>query len=186
MVNNVVMQDMRKSMAFVDKARPIIAGLLNGGYILPVEGDDNEVCKMLDMTCGTDYFQVYKNTGLVYGIASRFQYGKNWASFTVRKARQSGAVTEYEKRKKAIERGGIYPYLTMQAYIDEVSVEVNGLAIVKTTDLMRFVDDGLAYEQHTRQDQIGQAAFYVAYWDKMQRAGYKVLVYDSKQNKQTA
>lgn len=186
MDNNIVMQDMRKSMEFVDKARPIIAGLMNGGYILPVEGDDNEVCRMLDMTCGTDYFQVYQKSGLVYGIASRFQYGKNWASFTVRKARQSGAATEYEKRKKAIERGGIYPYLTMQAYIDENSGEVNGLATVKTTDLMRFVDDGLACEQHTRQDKIGQAAFYVAFWDKMQRAGYKVLIYESEKNKQTA
>ena len=186
MGNEVVMHDMRKSMAFVDKARPIIAGLLNGGYILSVEGDDNKVCKMLDMTCGTDYFQVYENSGLVFGIASRFQYGKNWASFTVRKARQSGAVTEYEKRKKAIERGGIYPFLTMQAYIDENSGEVNGLAITKTTDLMRFVDAGMAYEQHTRQDKIGQAAFYVAYWDKMQSAGYTVLIYDSKQSRKTA
>ena len=180
MYHEAVMKDMRKSMLFVDSARPIIAQLLNGGRIMPVEGDDNEVCRMLDTTCGTDYFQVYDKSGIVYGIASRFQYGKNWASFTVRKARQSGAMTEYEKRKRAIERGGIYPYLTMQAYIDEKTNRVNALAITKTKDLMRFVDSGLAYEQHTKQDKVGQAAFYVAYWEKMKQAGYNVMIYDAK------
>ena len=180
MQNEAWRDDMRKSMAFVDNARPIIAQLLNGGRIMQVEGDDNEICRMLDTTCGTDYFQVYEKSGLVYGIASRFQYGKNWASFTVRKARQSGAMTEYEKRRRAIERGGIYPFLTMQAYIDEKTGCVNALGIAKTTDLMEFVDFGLAQEQHTRHDKIGQAAFYVAYWDKMKQAGYNVMVYDTE------
>ena len=102
------MQDMRKSMAFVDKAKPIIAKLLKGGEIMQVEGDDNEVCKMLDMTCGTDYFQVYNSLGLAWGVASRVQSinigGRPFNTFTVRKARESGVETEYEKRKRAIEK----------------------------------------------------------------------------------
>ena len=182
------MQDMRKSMAFVDVARPIIRGLLNGGETLAVEGDDNEVCRMLDMTCGTDYFHVWDSKGLVWGVASRIQdYNPDadrngrgpFNSFTVRKARASGVKTEYEKRKYAIEHHGVYPYLTMQAYINTKSGEVESLALVRTEDLMDFVDKGLASERHTGAAQTGQAAFFVAYWDEMIQAGYKVLKYSA-------
>ena len=92
-----VMIDMRQSMNRVERARPIIAELLNGGEIIPVEGDDNEVCKLLDMTCGTDYLQAYKDKGLVWGVASRIQIVRNgmkpYNTFTVRKARESGVST---------------------------------------------------------------------------------------------
>lgn len=120
---HAVMSDMRRSMNRVERARPIIANLLNGGEIIPVEGDDNEVCKLLDMTCGTDYLQAYKDKGLVWGVASRIQTVKRgfkpYNTFTVRKARETGATTEYEKRAYAIKHGGVYPFLTMQAYVDE-------------------------------------------------------------------
>lgn len=169
----VILQDMRTSMACVDMARPVISKLLRGGRILPVEGSDDEVCKMLDVTCGTDYFQVYDKSGLVYGVASRVQYTKNYRSFTIRKARQSGVETEFEKRKRAVERGGIYPVLTMQMYTD--GQKIHGLAIVKTVDLIAFVDRGCAVERKTGTDKVGQASFYVCYWDDMRKAGYNVL-----------
>lgn len=173
-----VMSDMRTSMDYLAKAAPIIKQLLNGGDILPVEGSDDEVCKMLDLTCGIDYFHVYKS-GLTWGIASRMQYEceKGWNTFTVRMKRESGAQTEYEKRKTAIEHGGEYPYLTMQGYFDKSS-ELISLAIAKTIDVMRCVDEDVGYYQHTKQDKIGQAAFYVIPWDRMKRAGYNVLIYN--------
>lgn len=178
-----VMQDMRQSMEFVRIAQPILKKILNGGEIMAVESQDNEICEMLDRTCGTDYFHVYKNLGLVWGVASRIQkYNPDrkerpFNSFTVRKARDSGAATEYEKRKTAIERGGVYPFLTMQAYINVKTNEIETLAIVKTQDLMDFVDKGLAVERHTGAEQYGQAAFFVVYWDSMKKAGYKVIEY---------
>lgn len=170
-------------MGFVKLAQPIMKRILKGGEIMAVEGQDNEICEMLDRTCGTDYFHVYENSGLVWGVASRIQEydpEKNkrpFNSFTVRKARDSGTKTEYEKRKTAIEHGGVYPFLTMQAYINVKTNEIETLAIVKTTDLMDFVDKGLAYERHTGAEQYGQAAFFVAYWDSMKKAGYKVIEY---------
>ena len=169
-----VMQDMRKSMAWLEKAKPIIADLLRGGKTIPVEGDDNEVCRILDMTCGTDYIHVYADSGLVVGVASRIQdMGRNWRTFTVRKERESGSATEWEKRKTAIKRGGIYPLLTMQGYV--VGGQISGLAIVKTVDLMLYVDEGHAITRHTGADQNGQASFFVCPWDDMRGHGIKVL-----------
>jgi hypothetical protein len=175
-----VMIDMRQSMNRVERARPIIAELLNGGEIIPGEGDDNEVCKLLDMTCGTDYLQAYKDKGLVWGVASRIQIVrkgmKPYNTFTVRKARESGVSTEYEKRAYAIEHGGVYPFLTMQAYVDE-NENFLSVGIAKTTDVMEFVEKGYARQNHTGKHQIGQAAFYVCRWDEMASKGYKVLIW---------
>lgn len=180
------LDDMHKAMLYVDKARPVISKLLNGGELLAVEGTDDHVCLMLDTTCGTDYFQVYKQRGLVWGIASRMQeidtgrFAKPFNTFTVRKARASGAVTEYEKRRLAIQNGGVYPYLTMQGYVDKNSGELMSLGIAKTTDVMDFVDKGLAAVKHTGQEQIGQAQFYVVGWDKFRDAGYTIKTYVNK------
>lgn len=171
-------------MAYVESAKPVISELLHGGELLAVEGSDDAVCKMLDLTCGTDYFQVYGDKGLVWGIASRMQeidterFPKPFNTFTVRKARASGAKTEYEKRQDAIKCGGVFPYLTMQGYVDKQTKGLMSLGIAKTTDLMEFVERGYASERHTGRDQIGQATFYVAAWDKMRQTGYKVLVFD--------
>lgn len=177
---HAVISDMRRSMNRVERARPIIANLLNGGEIIPVEGDDNEVCKLLDMTCGTDYLQAYKDKGLVWGVASRIQTVKRgfkpYNTFTVRKARETGATTEYEKRAYAIKHGGVYPFLTMQAYVDE-NDDFLSVGIARTTDIMEFVEKGYARQNHTGKHQIGQAAFYVCRWDEMVSKGYKVLIW---------
>lgn len=178
--SQVVMSDMRTSINRVEKAAPIIRQLMNGGEIKTVEGDDNEICKLLDVTCGTDYLQVYKEFGLVQGVASRVQVIKDgfrpFNTFTVRKARDSGAVTEYEKRQYAIRHGGIYPYLTMQMYVGE-DESVLSVGIAKTTDIMDFVEKGYAKENHTGREQIGQAVFFVCKWSDMKDRGYKVLVW---------
>ena len=179
---HAVMSDMRQSMNRVERARPIIAELLNGGEIIPVEGDDNEVCKLLDMTCGTDYLQAYKDKGLVWGVASRIQIVRSgmeqYNTFTVRKARESGASTEYEKRAYAIKHGGVYPFLTMQAYVDE-NENFLSVGIAKTTDVMEFVEKGYAQTNHTGSNQIGQASFFVCRWNEMQNRGYKVQIWQA-------
>lgn len=185
---SVVMEDMTTSMKHVTKAKPIIEKLMNGGELLAVEGNDNGVCRVLDVTCGTDYIHVYREYGIVYGVASRFQNfdpdraRRPYNTFTVRKARESGARTEYEKRKTAIERGGMYPFLTMQAYVNTKDKEVESLAICKTTDLMEYVDGGYADENWTRYDKVGQAAFYIVDWVDFGKR-YKLLYYERPDNK---
>lgn len=159
------------SMRYVQLATPIISKLL-GGRTVTVEGDENAVCKTLDMACGIDYLQVHDN-GLIVGIASRFQDYPNMRTFTVRSERESGARTELSKRKEAIKYGFLYPALTMQGYVQKG--EIVGLGITNTRQLLWFVEQGFAKPQHTGEDQKGQAAFLVCRWDDMRKHGIKVL-----------
>ena len=163
----VVAYDMRWSSGVVEKAEPIIASLLNDGELLKVEGSDNEVLKMLDLTCG---------------IGSRVQVvydgDKAWNTFTMRKSRESGAPTEFEKRKYAIEHGGEYPYLMMHVYVEKSTGEVISLAIARTSDVIDAIENNIGYQRKTGSDQIGQAYFFVVPWSDMLEAGYKVSIYD--------
>lgn len=179
-MNEAVERDMRKSMAYVDAIQPVVQKLL-GGEFMPVEGEENPVCQMLDRTCGTDYFQVYRQRRLVWGVASRVQEiwdgCKPFNTFTVRKSRASGVKTEYEKRKDAIRSGGVYPYLTLQAYVNDKTGALMSLAVVRTEDLMKYVESGKAKEKHTGEKQIGQAAFFTVDWQGFHDAGYRILAY---------
>ena len=186
-MNSVVQQDIEKSRkCFIEKVAPIVIELLKSdkwtNEIKTVEGQDNEICKLLDCRCGTDYVHIYNEIDLVWGIASRIQYQKNWRTFTIRSARDTGNLTELAKRKMAIENGGYYPYLTCQAYIADDG-EVDGLAIMRTKDLIHMIDHypKLIHMQHTGPDQIGGAEFMVINWDdvwKLRKTeSYKILGY---------
>ena len=178
----VVAYDMRWSSDVVEKAEPIIASLLKDGELLKVEGSDNEVLKMLDLTCGIDYYRKTNFNDLVWGIGSRVQVvydgDKAWNTFTMRKSRDSGAPTEFEKRKYAIEHGGEYPYLMMHVYVEKSTGEVMSLAIARTSDVIDAIENNIGYQRKTGSDQIGQACFFVVPWSDMLEAGYKVSIYD--------
>ena len=177
-----VMKDLNYSLEQVERAKPIISTLLHGGEIKAVEGKDEEICKILDLTCGTDYFQVYSDKGLVLGVGSRFQSIKSgckpFNTFTIRKERESGNITEFEKRKYAIKHQGIYPFFTMHGYYDETTREILSLAIAKTVDIWDCIEKGYCKEKHTGQNQIGQAVFYCIDWIEFKRKGYKLLKYE--------
>lgn len=183
--NQAVLNDLRYSLAQVDKARPIIRKLMGGGEIKAVEGRDDEICLMLDRNCGTDYFQVYgrgeKLDGVVWGVGSRFQsvwHGKKpFNTFTIRKERASGTRTEYEKRKLAIERNGVYPFLTMHGYYDEQTGDILSIAIARTKDLWECIENGHADVKKTGESQIGQAVFYYLDWEKVKSLDYPIKVY---------
>ena len=173
--SEAVKSDMKESRKWIERAEPILSGLLSGWHLIPVEGKEDEVSRILDITCGIDYLLCSEDSSNVYGIASRVQYGKNYRTFTVRKERVSGAKTEYSKRSDALNSGGLTPYYTMQVYIQDGNV--NGLGLVKTKDLMNFIERGLALENKTGEDKTGQAKFYVCNWDDMRAAGYTVKEY---------
>jgi hypothetical protein len=173
---------MQYSLEQVEKAKPIIANLLNGGEIKAVEGSQEEICLMLDRTCGIDYFQIYPKTGLIWGIGSRFQktYGKPFNTFTVRRSRESGAETEFIKRLYAIKHNCIYPQLTMQGYYSDKTGEILSLAIAKTKDIMQYILDNKQNikVQYTHEDKIGQASFFIVNWQDFMKQGYKCLVWE--------
>ncbi len=178
---NAVKRDMARSSVYVEeKVKPVIEELLPFWHMMKVEGRENEVCQLLDMSCGIDYLLHSEQSSLVLGVASRVQYGKNYRTFTVRKDRASGVLTEHQKRTQAISQGGLYPMYSVQSYIDDDG-ELAGLGIVRTADLSEFISRGLAREKKTGADKIGQAEFYVCTWDKLKYAGYNVLEYPTRE-----
>lgn len=166
------------SAEYVKKAEPIIRDLLRGGYILRVEGKQEEVCKALDMVCGTDYIYLYPEKHHAWGMACRVQkYNK--ANFTIRKAVESGAQTELDKRRFAISKGGIYPFLTMQMFVDDQNHKIRRLGIAKTVDIIDALDKGMGVEKDVRWDDGGKSTFIYVEWDDLRAAGYTVMVYDA-------
>lgn len=175
MKTETVKKDMAESSKWALSAEPIVRGLLSDWHLVPVEGKDDTVSRILDTACGIDYLLCSPTAPNVYGVASRVQYGKNYRTFTVRKERDTGIETEYGKRTKSITNGSISPYYTMQAYVKDG--QIIGLAIVKTNDLMEYIERGFADEAKTREDKTGQAKFFVCGWDDMRKAGYSVKEY---------
>lgn len=176
---------MRKSAAIMQQACPIFSKMLNDENlkIMQIEKIDHEVCKHLDVFCGMDYFTVRSN-GLTHGVAWRCQWvdaGKEFNSFTIRKTRESGVPTEYEKRKKAIQIKALYPHYTAHAFVDKRTNEIISLGLSTTEEVFRYLETEPNIKiKHTHQDQDGQADFWVIYWADMQMCGYKILTY--KQN----
>ena len=170
---------MTQSQKVLYAAEPIIKKLLgfSEGQIIDVENQDNDTCKHLDLQCGIDYLVYFK--GLTDGLAWRAQqehsiYGP-YNSFTIRKKRESGATTEYEKRNYAIQHNALYPKYTAQAFYSRRNGALMSLAIAKTADIIECITKGLCTENKTGQQEIGQAEFYTVWWNVMKKNGYKVL-----------
>ena len=116
--------------------------------------------------------------------ASRIQSPeKDYRTFTVRHERESGARTELAKRSADVQHPGIFPSLTLQAYVRELAAPVRKrvllrFAVARTSDLVRVVRGGGYRTQFTGQDQQGQASFYVVDWDTLVAAGCTTILYD--------
>lgn len=151
------------------------------GEIIPVETDTGILARRWDALAGVDVWQVRDGTGM-RGIASRIQWIRpGWApynTFTVRKARDNGTLTEFEKRLRAIDNPGgwLYPVFTIQAFVQEPRGQGSLLsaAAAKTADVIRMIRDGQAKENRT-----SNAEFYHVAWSAMKRAEYEVRTWDS-------
>lgn len=154
---------------------PLLTPLLPDTEFISIEEHTSSYSqKILDMLAGIDVWVIHKNPSGVRGLASRIQYGKNWQTFTVRKQRESGASTEYEKRKHAMSNDYIYPYFTLQAYIKDDEIE--GMAICFTHALYKIIEQGLCETRKTGDSQIGQAIFYVVHWDTFEPDDIRIYV----------
>jgi hypothetical protein len=174
-MNARVEKDMKwSSKLFLEEVWPMVKKHFGGGELMPMEGrPDMELATLLDMRAGIDGWHLMEDGG-IRGIASRIQKGdKVWATFTVRKSRNTGAATEFEKRKEAIfsGRGQIYPHLTVHAYAKTEAGPVMAAAVCKTSDLIAFIDKGLATVRPT-----DNAEFYACPWHAMKEAGFIVRI----------
>lgn len=173
-MNTRIANDLNQSSkTFIDLVEPELVAT-GGGHFVAVEGVSvDEMAKLLDTLAGIDFWNIHAGVG-IRGLATRIQRGRSWRTFTIRNQRISGARTEYEKRKHAIENGMLYPELTLQAYVD--NGKLLSYALAKTTDIMKMIDTGKAQIKHTGPAQYGQASFFVVKWDDMKKAGYDILI----------
>jgi len=165
----------KSSLAFEKHFKKAVLEVFKGEIEI-VEGiTKDKMALTLDRLAGIDLW--YFNTKMgVRGVANRIQFGgKCWATFTVRKSRASGAKTECEKRKYAMENGWLYPILTLQGYLD--GDRVLGFAIAKTEDIMWMIDKGHSKVRKTGKAQVGQAEFYVVTWANMQEHNKNIYIH---------
>lgn len=185
-MNFAVAQDMRQSShAFCSVVWPRIGCYLGGGRYFTTEGTDNELYDALDAHAGIDGFQVTPE-GEVRSIGSRVQFGDSaYDTFTVRASRDSGAMTELEKRLHAIEDhkrangpAPVYPGVTIQAYVRRLGdgeFEFLSAAAIDTIDLFRFILLGAKHLPERKR--TSNAAFEHISWCLLETHAYLVLGY---------
>lgn len=127
----------------------------------------NPILKLFDTKSGIDYIR--ENNDGLQGIASRVQWGKSWESFTIRYARHTGTETEFEKRKRQIKDGYLYPAFTLQAYFDNrADNNLLSIAVIKTIDLYKFTDEYPELVKYRNSDN----KFAVIYWRDLKNNCY--------------
>ena len=103
---------------------------------------------ILDSYCGIDAIMKIPNG--FRGLAVRVQWSKAYDTFTIRYLRiNSKEETEYQKRLKSIKVDGcIYPYITIQAYLEQKNnpKSILSLGIVKTKSLYEFVKNRVCHD----------------------------------------
>jgi UDP-N-acetylglucosamine pyrophosphorylase len=139
--------------------------------ITSIEQVNNDLCVKFDSLCGCDYLA--ENSLGLYGIAMRVQFKKNWQTFTIREARDSGAKTEFHKRSEQIKQGYFYPRITIQAYFsDEVNKTFLGGCLIKTKDLFDYIESGGVFSRN----RTSNASFIVVRWDDLRRHGVEMII----------
>jgi len=176
MIGNFEQNQLWANRLFMSKVTPHLLSHLPG-KIHVLEGDPHPLCRLLDITGGIDYLHESPH-GLLRGIASRVQSGsRNWATFTIRKERSSGARTEYEKRCAAIAANALYPFFTVQSYFDTQG-QLLGYAIVRTDQLFKVIQQGQYSKNQTGDRQIGQATFFYVLWRDLIKGKTPIIMYD--------
>lgn len=137
------------------------------GELLVGEELQQELPQLLDQSAGLDALIDINDGRRVVGVASRVQWNWNkgsWDSFTIRSQRDSGVPTEYEKRIRGIEEGGIYPEITVQAYGQ--GEKLLTVAKCRTEDLYEFIKrcPHLVDKRRARNDPKGKARFKIVWW----------------------
>jgi len=172
----------QSSLIFDKYFKDKLIALLGGDIEIVESITTNDMADKLDKLAGIDLW--YYDEHGIYGIASRIQFGRCYETFTIRKERESGVKTEYEKRKYAIENDLLYPKLTFQGYFDLNNNIVEGFAIAKTKDIIWMIDNNYCRQKQTRPNQKGQASFYIVSWHDMLNKKLDIYIYKRAKKKQ--
>lgn len=130
-----------------------------------------------DQLAGIDIFVVASNEGITT-MSSRIQWhDTSYDTFTIRKSRNTGAQTEYNKRLKAIQSGKwLYPYYAIQAYLTKPKRKGSliALAVTHTKDIIDMIQQGNYEEGFTPND---RNTFCIVKWQDMIKAGHMIRIY---------
>ena len=180
------MHDLKKSTKVALENLSILREVFNDRQLqlMRVEDIDNDVCLMLDRTCGIDYF-ILTSDKHTYGVAWRCQFvnqqtGKNdFHTFTIRVKRSSGIKTEYEKRKEAILKGSVYPNYVVHAYADEQTNEILRLAVMTSEDEIAYCDNNECpkIKKRSYNKDGSWADFFFLPWTEVALYGYFIVQY---------
>lgn len=141
-----VQGDLSQSSAdFVRVVWPVIkqhCPELHESVLRLVEGHTHTtIAYELDVCAGIDAYQ--RTAFGLRGISSRVQWGTNYQTFMVRLSRPNGAATEYIKRLTTLKRraeGFLYPYWTVQAYLNRPGGTLLSVAVAKTIELYLYIE----------------------------------------------
>lgn len=163
--------------AFRDLVWPAVAMGCGGGVLMPMEGvADSHFAREVDRLSGVDAWQLIESQGVMRSIASRVQFGRAYASFTIRETLASGRETELDKRLLALHerhRGWLLPALTVQGYVTGQSGgTLLYAAVAYSEELYRHIDSGGDYDSRTNPDDGN--TFIVLWVDRLKAAGLKI------------
>ena len=179
-VREVVKKDLDDSAYdFTRVVWPAISKWFKKGKLIRVEDNpENDFLQVLDAYSGIDYWNISYQDEVIQTIASRVQWGKRYDSFTIRYERKSGAITEYEKRIKAITTNTcLYPNFTVQAYITERRVgKLLSVGAVKTINLFTFLSkqDEYYIQTHLFTNPTDGNLFIAVFWSELLKNKIKV------------
>jgi hypothetical protein len=147
------------------------------GFLVSTERPEL-VSGFLDRHAGIDALLTGRAEGL-YGVAIRIQKTINYRSFTIRKERETGAITEYEKYLKAVQNGCFAPTITVQAYVDTQNGTVLSGGVALTADIYDYIEKypDEVKTKTTGSHNTGLADFLPVYFDKFKEKGYWIEVF---------
>jgi hypothetical protein len=170
---------------FIQIVYPQIQNWFKKGKLVEVQAVTNsEMSILLDQLAGIDAWYIETNKG-IRGLASRVQYEGNYQTFTVRKERETGARTEFEKLKYAINNNCVYPYWFCQAYLKYGQIQ--SVALCKTVDLINYIEQGKEWKDYVilTASKFGRSTFFAVSWQKFAEKGYFIKTIPERVTLQT-
>lgn len=132
--------------------------------IVPIEGREDDLAKLLDRLAGIDGLIVNPNGEMDF-YSSRVQVGKNYETFTLRRSRLSGVKTEFAKLQQASRTGGAMPQFTIQTFVDSDEQSAT-VAIAPMIDVVQYAE---RHNPEIRATATGET-FFVIPWTAIESA----------------
>lgn len=118
-----------------------LAEYFGTNLIFPTEAHQNEFETALDRNHGIDAI-VIDSDGVIHGVSSRFQHGKDYSAFSRRLTRSSGRPTEHEKDLLAVQAGQVTCDYCLQGFVvhDDDGTTAN-IGIAPSSSIRRYIAD---------------------------------------------